>query len=398
MLPFLPPKLVEEVARRVLTDEAAHWFSLLVWSTRLVVVGVVVEGVPALHELVGIIKRAWRRRKERADLNAVREIFPVSGTSIGGEPESHTPTWVKLLAFLGLVAVAVGVSGEWKYEVKFEAATDAIQTFDNNRLTKAQRQARDAATSAKQARIDAKTAKDESDKAKSSASNAVGLAGKAREDVASAREDTEKLRQENSVIQAQLEEEQGKTKVLERWATPWGIWYIEYGQGRSNIDGLKPFAGTQFIIEWSLKDDSIQLARNLVSLLNKAGWVQIPPVLRTPGIFPGVSLASYLSPTPGINEEDRLRDATAAISDLLHANDIDTGTGMVSRAPHDALPPHTVRILVGPKAAPPFLNPQMKQFDEAFKRKWEEAERKFNEERQKLIEEQRNKIKNQPPK
>jgi hypothetical protein len=138
-----------EIARRALTDEAAKWFARLVWSTRLVVIGVLIEGIAVIHELVGVVKQWLRRRKERADLKALREIFPVAETFIRREPEEgHTPTWVKLIAFLGLIAVAVGVAGEWKYEVKFEAATDAIQTFDSNRVAEAEKQAGDAQTSA----------------------------------------------------------------------------------------------------------------------------------------------------------------------------------------------------------------------------------------------------------
>src|SRR5260370_18664494 len=119
MVPLLPNKLVEELARRLLTDEGAKWFTSLVWATRLVVIGVVIEGIAVVHEVVEVVKQWLRRRKERADLKAVTELFPVSNTIIGIEPDGHTPTWAKLVAFLGLVAVAVGVAGEWRYEVKF---------------------------------------------------------------------------------------------------------------------------------------------------------------------------------------------------------------------------------------------------------------------------------------
>jgi len=133
-----------EIARLAVTDEAAKWFARLVWSTRLVVIGVLIEGIAVIHELFGVVKQWLRHRKERVDLKALREIFPIADTVIRREPvESHTPTWVKLIAFLGLIAVAVGVAGEWKYEVKFEAVTDAIQTFDSNRVAEADKQSRD---------------------------------------------------------------------------------------------------------------------------------------------------------------------------------------------------------------------------------------------------------------
>jgi hypothetical protein len=152
---LLPQKVTEDIARRVLTDEAARWFSRLIWATRLVVIGVVVEGIAVFHEVVDVVKKWLQRRKDRADITTLREIFPVSETVNGTELESHAPTWVKVVAFIGLISVAVGVAGEWKYEVKFEAATDAIQTFDNNRVTEAQKQAGDAAESAKSAKASA---------------------------------------------------------------------------------------------------------------------------------------------------------------------------------------------------------------------------------------------------
>jgi hypothetical protein len=148
MLPLLQT-IGEELTRRALTDEAANWFASLVWSTRLVVIGVLGEGIAVVHEIVGVVKQWFRTRKERADLEVVRALFPVSDTIIGTESESRVPTWVKLVAFLGLIAVAIGVAGEWRYEVKFEAATAEIQTFDGNRVTEANKNAGDAATSAK---------------------------------------------------------------------------------------------------------------------------------------------------------------------------------------------------------------------------------------------------------
>jgi len=155
-----------EIARRALTDDAAKWFARLVWSTRLVVIGVLVEGIAVIHELVGIVKHWLQCRNERAHFRTLMEIFPLSQTFVHREPgESHTPTLVKLIAFLGLIAVAIGVAGEWKYEVKFEAATDAIQTFDS-------KQTHDAATSATIARGEADAATLASGKAQNTANAA----------------------------------------------------------------------------------------------------------------------------------------------------------------------------------------------------------------------------------
>jgi len=136
MLGF-PNKIAEEISRSVLIGDAAKWFKYLVWSTRLVVVGVVIEGIEIIWEVVVVRIVRWVKAvRERADFRAAREIFPTSETIIDVQSEAHVPGWVKVIAFIGLIFVAVGVAGEWIFEVKFESTTGAIQTLDESAITK----------------------------------------------------------------------------------------------------------------------------------------------------------------------------------------------------------------------------------------------------------------------
>jgi hypothetical protein len=167
---------------------------------------------------------------------------------------------------------------------------------------------------------------------------------------------------ENLALQKEIEGLRKDNLELAKSIAP-RILGISSAGGKSNIDGIKAFAGMQVIIE-ALPESEPQMAAGYIEqiVVSGAGWKLIPPVPRTGGIFPGVSIASYLPAPPGADwaEEQRCQAAASALTELLRENNWQVGTGIVSRAPQNALPPNTVRVLVGIQQAPVSLNPLWK--------------------------------------
>ncbi|HXY00092.1 MAG TPA: hypothetical protein VEI54_04170 [Candidatus Limnocylindrales bacterium] len=254
----------------------------------------VVEGVAVIHEVIEVTKQLLRRRKERADLKALRELFPVSGTIVGAEPESLTPTWVKIVAFLGLVIVAVGVAGEWKYEVKFEAATDAIQTFDS-------KQAGDAAR----------------------------FAQKAHDELVAVKKDAGEIQQRLDIAAAQLQQ----IEELVRIQGP-RVKLLERNRDKF-IAALKPFAGQRVTVvkcSYTLQAEPEQLEQYLLNVLGvsaaskpNAGWIAESPGYTTwAKCNTGASSAGGNLVVVSSTAAETVKAAAVALNDAFNRIDIST--------------------------------------------------------------------------
>jgi hypothetical protein len=144
-----------------LWQSQADLFSMLVVrATILVAIGVALEGVEFIHDIASWIKRLWGKKRERAALMEVTEFVPVCEIPVKRRRvhSDAQPVLVKVIGYIGLLLVVVGVIGEWKYGAKFEDA--------QRHLIKA---ARDAAN---EAEISAHKARDEADEAEASSKTA----------------------------------------------------------------------------------------------------------------------------------------------------------------------------------------------------------------------------------
>jgi hypothetical protein len=189
MLSF--PSIVDPV-RDILNSHVRHFSKLVGWSTVIVAIGVALEGVEIVHDVIAWMKRRSREKSERAALREISDLFPAS--DVRGETESHSdhPRWVKRLLRLGLIMVVVGVVGEWRCGAKLEDAHNAVHEYDLAKLTEADQKAGDAATSAKIAHEEADAVKSIADEARADAKDALAKAQMAQAELAHAEADSAK--------------------------------------------------------------------------------------------------------------------------------------------------------------------------------------------------------------
>jgi hypothetical protein len=236
------PSSIEDPVRVALQRHVNHFSNLVTWSTIIVAIGVVLEGVEIFHDVIAWCKRKSRENRERANLKEVAEIFP-SGEA-RGETESHAdhPRWVKRVLRLGLIAVVVGVVGEWRYGAKLEDAHNAIHEYDVAELTAAEKEAGDAAASAK-------TAHDEADA----------------------------IKKESDEIQKRLDIASAQLSGIEQAVSAQGPrWKLPETKKDEFINALKPFAGRKVFImycgRWgAIPIEPFRLAQDLMNFLGVNG-------------------------------------------------------------------------------------------------------------------------------
>jgi hypothetical protein len=105
-------------------------------ATALVAIGVALEATELIQAAATWVKRLNRRRRDRAELKEIGEIFPVDDAR-GGTVSGHEPKWVKVALRVGILLVVIGVVGEWKYGSKLEDAHNAIHAYDVGKLLEA---------------------------------------------------------------------------------------------------------------------------------------------------------------------------------------------------------------------------------------------------------------------
>jgi hypothetical protein len=115
-------KGIDDLIRADFEAFRAVWFARLLTATFLVVVGLVMEGPELWHEIHSIVHR-WKFNR--------RFHFSI--------PETHTPEWARLLAFVGWVLIVAGVAGEFVADSFISKADGFVQKFDEILLADAQR-------------------------------------------------------------------------------------------------------------------------------------------------------------------------------------------------------------------------------------------------------------------
>ena len=78
----------EDPARAALQARADHFSNLVTWSTVIVAIGVALEGVEIVHDVIAWIKQKRCGKREITALKEVAKVFPSGETR--GQTESHS--------------------------------------------------------------------------------------------------------------------------------------------------------------------------------------------------------------------------------------------------------------------------------------------------------------------
>lgn len=266
-------KYIDDLMRADLLYWRDLWFGWLLYSTKVVVLGLVMEAPELLYEIVFI------RRSIHLD------------ESGGFLRESHVPDWAKVVALLGWLLIVGGVAGEWITSGIISTAEGNIQTFNNILLREAIKSAGDAKTSAegaasaaflanraaKEANGEARTAVERSNEATASASNALGLAEGARQEADSFEKDIRDAQTRAASAESHLADALRRaaeaTEELDRIRLPRSL----TRQTELTVK-LGPFIGMEYTFSSVSQDDeSIRFLRILDAALQGAGWKRVKP-------------------------------------------------------------------------------------------------------------------------
>lgn len=261
-------------AIKALEDSRKGWqnarirdFSNLLFVTKLVAVGVILEGPELVYELVNVIKR-WAHKSTR----------------------EHAPSWITLLGLVGWLFVSIGVAGEFWVDGKVNSDDENIQSINITLLE-------DASASASQAKFDAGAAKT--------------LAGSARTEADSFEKDIVSAKQQAAKAEADLADARQQAtraqQALQRIRTPRSI---------SNEDGLiislSAFKGTKYAFLSVFQDpDSTTLIQSIDDLLQKSGWVRDTSVRGFPSLSYETNGKEDFSVPVGINQGIRISTESA---------------------------------------------------------------------------------------
>jgi len=244
----------------------SHHFSNLLLMTKLVAIGVILEGPELVYEIVQLLKR-WRKKSTR----------------------DHPPGVITIIGLIGWALVSIGVAGEFWVDSWVNTDDDNIQSINIQLL-------RDAGTSASAAAKAATAAHGEADAAKTDAGNAKTDAGDAKTLARGARTEAHALtgeiasakQQAADAVSRLADAEQRLADSTQREAaaeaklsaikTPRSLIHTD-----ELITALKPFIGTEYILNVSQDDESIQFTKVVAKALDAAGWVRKQPTAVTLG-------------------------------------------------------------------------------------------------------------------
>jgi hypothetical protein len=190
---------------------------------------------------------------------------------------------------------------------------------------------------------------------------------------------SDELQKSNIVAQTALEAERGKRLEMEKVLAPRDLAFIMI-KGVSNVDVLKPFAGTKFLLRYVPDWEPKRAATNVSDLIRTAGWIlagEEKDEELSKYSFDGVVVETYLPFASNPNAESKeewargtgSRQAAEALVNWLISNGWTARVGMRD----EKVPANGIRINVGLKPSPYFLQKEMKeQAEEEKKRKEDE--------------------------
>ena len=235
-----------------------HDFANLLLVTKLVAIGVILEGPELVYEIANAVKR-WRKRPTR----------------------EHAPDWITFVGLVGWLLVSIGVAGEFWVDRSVNTDDDNIQSKNITLL-------QDAGASAAQARSDANGAHDLAQSAADvsarsnglantaslASSNAVCVARGARTEADSFEADIVSAKTQAAGAESHLADALQRAAhaevELERIRTPRSLTNTS-----ALIEALKAFKGTEYTVIGCFQDqDSIDLLVQIDKALTGAGWTR----------------------------------------------------------------------------------------------------------------------------
>lgn len=238
-------------AIRKLEDSREGWqhlrarhFSDLLLMTKLVAIGVILEGPELVYE-IGKLGRRWRKRNvedQHADVRA--------------------PGWITLVGLVGWILVSIGVAGEFMVDRWVNTADDNIQSINITLL-------RDANSSASAAAAAVKTAQ--------GSANAAGTVSKTAETTAGkAMELARGVRQEAHSIENDLAETKKRVEDVSKEAG-WRVLSPKFG------DELKGKPTGVVDLQYSPGDvEAFMFSSEIYDALHNNGWSVNRPKPITP--------------------------------------------------------------------------------------------------------------------
>ena len=221
-------KALDDLIRADLQNRRDSYFGWLVFSSVVVVLGVIFEVPEVAYESVDIFPRILSRMFHRNFRNEEPER------------ERHTPDWVKLLALVGLILVVLGVAGEGFAEAYVSRADSTLQTFNDILL-----------------------------------GNTIREAGLALERAAEANQQSERLRGETEQARNDVEKERlARLKIEE--AVAWRR--LSKTQKDEVGTRLKLFAGQLAVFTYNINDiEASTFGLDIASALQSGHWTVSEP-------------------------------------------------------------------------------------------------------------------------
>lgn len=132
---------IDDPTRNALDASIRHFSKLVGWATIAVAIGVAMEAVEIVHDIVAWCKQWRRKKRELTELEAVAKVFPAGELMQPTESHPKEPKWVKRVLRGGLIIVVIGVVAEWRCGANLEDAHNALQTFDESLIADTQKEA-----------------------------------------------------------------------------------------------------------------------------------------------------------------------------------------------------------------------------------------------------------------
>lgn len=245
-----------EDSRSNLQGLRVRHFSSLLLMTKLVALGVILEGPELVYELWNVVRR-WRRK-------AVAD---------------HAPSWITFIGMVGWILVSVGVAGEFWVDGKVNSDDDNIQSINIQLLRDASSSAGSAARAAYDAQRSSIRATKEANRAETSSFNAITLARSARSEADSFERDIVSAKTQAADAESDLADARKQAasalEQLHRIKSPRALINSD-----ELVSKLRAFKGTKYTLSVFQEDESIQFAKAINRALHDAGWDRIPTPAR----------------------------------------------------------------------------------------------------------------------
>jgi hypothetical protein len=257
---------IADPVRDNLDATVRHFSHLVALSTIAVALGVLMEGVELAHAVVDWRKQKRREKRERIQLEELRQVVPVSeGKKKLPKLHSDEPIWAKLILRVGLILVVIGVVGEWRYGAKLEDAHDAVHRYDLEKIGEANAKSgaafERAAQTEKEAAEDLKATNIARQKAEEARQKAEGF----ELQIAQA---NERASEANRIAES---ERLARVAIEEKLAG----WKLTGKQQANLLDRVKPFPDTPY--DLSVNPSETAFMEVLDSILARAGWSRKEP-------------------------------------------------------------------------------------------------------------------------